>query len=543
MKNKSAIFIIILILILFHGLSNYIILNKSRYCLDLNGVVYFDFINQNFQILKNIRLDLKSFAQAYHTFFAPSLKPPLFFITASPFLLFGVDKNNVIMSNLIYFAILLFATYGIGKKLYNYKVGILSAFLVSMFPGVFALSRVLIIDFALAAVVALTFYLFTLNKFNSLKFSLLTGIVVGLGALTKQAYFIFLFPILFYFFSQRENLKNIRIIGNFILLIILGSLIAAAYYAKVLHGGLPDLYCNLQEKSHINPYFYLQGILNRQLLPGFLLLFLASLIFYFRKKKYLLPLMILIPLIIFSTSTNKQDRFILPIFPYIAVMISGFICSLSKFRRLSIVILVLFSFLQYFIISYGNILPGICHFSKKSLLSPKEAVIESGLFTITDEGDWYSQTEEIIKIINDDFVRNKLHRKIKILLITQDWKINTTIDYLKITKNIPIELYKSEADEAFFMPDKKISKDFNNQITQSDFIIIEDISPDQFWFHTEHLYSFFKQNIDKFALLKTILFSYVSLEEKDKFYLADSLCKELPKKTTVHIFKNKCLKN
>lgn len=531
MGNKRFIIFLITAILLFHCFNNYYILTNSRYCLKPDELNYFDHIIKIYQTLGKTKLNLKSLYEAYEVIFGYEFKPPLFFLTASPFLLFGIDKNNIIMSNLIYFAILLFATYGIGKKLYNYKVGILSAFLVSMFPSVFALSRVLMLDLSLAAMVALTFYLFVLNKFSSFKFSLFTGIIIGLGTLTRQAYFVYLLPILSYFFFHKENLKNKKIIRNFIFSVIIASMIVAVYYTRFSFDDLLYYHHIFQCKTNPSSYFYLQSILNRQLLLVFSFLFLTGSIFSFRKKKYFSPIMVFVLLIFFSMSPNKQDRFILPIFPYIAVIISGFILSLSKIKEVSIVILVLFVFLQYFLISYGSILPISCNPLQKFLLGlERESIRENGLFSIIDEEYYASSCEEIIKIINDSFEINAVDRKIKALLITQNWKINTTIDYLRIIKKIPIELRKAEIDLTFSTPKKKIDKNFDNQIIQSDFIIMEKTSPDDFNFHAEQLHKSFKRNLDKFQLVKTILFTNISSIKKDKSCL-------------VYIFKNKCLKN
>ena len=481
-------------LLLFHGLNNYYILVKSRYCLGPDNVFYFDRVIQTSRTLGNVKLNLKSIYKTYIQI-SRGWKPPLFFVTASPFFSFGGDKNIIIMSNLIYFAILLFATYGIGKILYNSKVGILSAFLVSVFPTTFAFSRVLIVDFALIAMVALTFYLFVLNKFDSFKFSLLTGVVIGLGSLTKQSYFLFLLPILFYFFLQKDNLKNKKIARNFIFSIILGSLIAATYYTRSSY----DYYhVMFQVKNNVNPFFYFHSLLNRQLLPFFFLLFLASLAFYFRKRKYFLPVMIFILLILFSISPNKQDRFILPIFPYIAVMIAGFTLSLPKAKRIFTIILILFSFLQYFTISYGSTLSnGI--------------IDDRGLFSIIDEGDWQSPCEEIIKIINDNIEKDKVDRRVRVLFIGQTWKIHTTINYLRIIKKLPLELRYADIDSDFLLRPWLVDRNFDRQIARSDFIIIEEISPENMWIHTGHLSKVFKRNFDNFNFIKTISFPDNSL--------------------------------
>lgn len=502
--NKIQIFFILFMLLLFHGLNNYYILTKSRYCLDPDSVSYFVRISRTLQIFKNVELNLKSLYETYNEIFRDNFKPPLFFITASSFLLFGSDKNTIIMSNLIYFAILLFATYGIGEKLYNYKVGILSAFLVSMFPTVFALSRVLIVDFALAAMVALTFYLFALDKFDSLKFSLLTGIVIGLGSLIKQSYFLFLLPILFYFFLRKNNLKNKKILRNFILSIAIGLFISSFYYIRRSYDYYHVIF---QVKSNINPLYYLQSTLNYQLLPLFSLLFLISILFCFKKKRYFLPVMVLIIVIIFSISPNKQIRFTLPILPFIAVIISGFLWSLEKIRRPLIASLVLFSFLQYFVISYRSNSTILYNFSKNLLFNVQQQSINtSGLLSIIDEGDWEKSCEEIIKIVSNNKKRKNINETIKILFLGQNWKIWTTIRYQQLIKALPIELNRTHIDSDFLYRFWTINKDFNNEIFSHEIIIIEEIHPEDMWIHYLNLLNTFKRNSGKYKFIKTIVF-------------------------------------
>lgn len=504
MRNRLFVLIFIFTLLLFHGLNNYIILTKSRYCLGPDSIIYIERTIQTFQALREIRLNLNSIYKSYIQIFM-GWRPPLFYFIASPFLLFGIDKNIIIMSHLISFAILLFATYGIGKALYNSEVGILSAILVSMFPIVFAVSRILMLDFTLMAMVTLTFYLFVLDKFNSIKFSLLTGIVIGLGALSKHSYFVFLLPMLIYFFLQKNNLKSKKILRNFSFSIIVGLLISALYY---IHPSNFELYYDVfLIKDTKGPFFYLYSLPDHELFLVFSCLFIISLVFYFRRKEYFLPVMVFTLLISFSIIRHKGDRYILPIFPYIAVMISNFVWSLSKTRKMLSVILVLFSFLQYFIISYGNNIvskpTGVPHKHSKNFLLSLDH--ESGLFSIIDQGDWQNPCEEIIKIINDKY--QKMNRRINILFIGQEHKISTTIAYLRLNKELPIYFRAAEIDDVFLFPEKaKFIIDYDNQITQSDIIIIEKVSPKNMWISTSHLPKAFEQNSDKFNFVKIIPF-------------------------------------
>jgi len=504
--RKLGICLILFAILLFHGLNNHYILTKSRYCLGLDAQSFLRRTIEISQIIGEIKPDLKTLYKVYTVIFREHFKPPLFFLTASPFLWFGIDKNAVIMSNIIYFGILLFATYGIGSKLYDYKVGLLAAFLVSMFPTVFAISRLLMIDFSLAAMVALTFYLFVLNRFDNWKFSVLTGIVMGLGSLTKQSYFIFLLPILSYFFLQKENLRNKKIVTNFFLSVIIGLLISSAYY---LISHYNYYFVVFQTQYKMSAFFYLYSIMDRQLLAVFFILFLASLVFHIKKKKFFLTTMVVIILIFFSLFSVKGDRFILPVFPYIAVMISGFVRSSLKFRNLFTVILVLFSILQYCIVSYGNVLPVVNNlFERSSLVLYKEMLSDYGLFSLVDEGDWDGPAGEIIKDINDAIKKKGGGAKANIMLIVQDRKIEATIRYLLTVNKAPAEISRTHIDIDFLSRSSEmaIRKDFNNEIMDSDIIVIEKILPEKAWINTGHLLKAFKQNINNFKFIKSIQF-------------------------------------
>ena len=498
-KRNIYIFLILTILLLLHGLNNYYILVKSRYCLNYDSIDYFNHAIEVSQILRSTQLSLQSFFHSIDLILDYTFKPPLFFLTAAPFLFLGIDKNIIAMSNLFYFAILLFATYGIGKRLYNFKVGILASFLVSMFPAIFTQSRVIMVDFALTAMVALTFYLFILNKFSSFRFSLLAGLVIGLGALTKQSYFIFLVPILVYFFLQKDNVKNIQKVRGFIFTILSGVLIAVIYY---MHVPLPLSYYqhSFQYKTHPDPFFYFYTLFNHQLFPVFSLFFLGSLVFYIRKKKYFFPVMIFTLLLVFSIAPSKQCRFVLPIFPYVAVMISEFTLSLSKIRRTHVAILVLFSLLQYVMISYGGSLFIRYNPAKKILLDlPKFGVGEIGFFQKLDEGNWYGPAEEIIKIVNDNAKKNKIDR-IKIIVIGQHWRMHSAINYLSIIQKNPI---KATIEWVFFWEE---NKDCDFDINQSDFIVLERMPPGGMWFPTKHFFKAFNRDLAKFIFVKNVAF-------------------------------------
>lgn len=431
---QSKIFIILLLLAIlgFHGLNNYHILTQSRYCFGPGAGDYFKQTFEIFETLKSIKFNSISLSNFYLTAFKGySFKPPLFFLTSAPFFFFGIDKNVLItFSNLIYLAVLIFSTYGIGKIYSKSKIiGFFSAFLVSMFPSVFAMSRVFMIDLALAAMVALTFYLFMLNKFYSLKFSILAGLIIGMGLITKESYFIFVCLIPFIFFFRKENKTNKTVIKNIVFSCVLGCLIAANFYILTFDRWV-YVFTTVRSYAKTSFWYFGDSLLRYQLLPVFFLLFLFSLIFLFFKKSYSFIFIIIVPLIILTLAPCKLSRYTLPIFPFIAVSICSFIHSFTRFRTLFYTILVLFSFFQYYLISYSSLVPLSGHFS--NTFSE-----DQGLFRIRNERDYEAPALKIIEIIS----KIKVKKDIKVLTIGGSWKMVNTIYYLGLKNNLKLNCF------------------------------------------------------------------------------------------------------
>jgi hypothetical protein len=94
-----------------------------------------------------------------------------------------------ILSNVVFLAILVYGTYGIGKTLWSRRIGLLSAFFVATSPQFVSFFKEYMLDAPLAAMVALTlYYLIRSEEFSNRRYSLLFGVACGLGMLTKQAF-------------------------------------------------------------------------------------------------------------------------------------------------------------------------------------------------------------------------------------------------------------------------------------------------------------------------------------------------------------------
>ena len=111
------------------------------------------------------------------------------------YLLFGVsdDCTSTLWTNALFLAIIVFSVYGIGKRLFDVRVGLLAALLIGLNPEMIRLSRVYWPELGVAAVASLAVYLLILSDFLRRRaFVLLAGLVLGAGMTQRP-----IFPLLF----------------------------------------------------------------------------------------------------------------------------------------------------------------------------------------------------------------------------------------------------------------------------------------------------------------------------------------------------------
>ncbi len=366
MFNRFKYIWILLAVLLFHTYMSYAILNKSEICRKdddaariIESLNYYRFIflgsHRPLEMLKHIS-QLR--AQAH----------PPFYITIQALIsklllrMFDrFDENSILLTtNTLFLFILLVSVYGIGSTLYDRNTGILSAFLVSFFPMVFGHSRNFLIDFPLAAMTALSFYLlFKTNKFQSRSYSILLGITLGLSQLTKEAFvgYIF-FPFIYYFCNSCRTIQKRKVSLNAILTLLFAAIIIGGVYLKASNFFAFRTYIGkvfLSNPEWIEPpLYYFKNILS--FTGTFLAIAIVPLLIdYFRGLKSQNKTVLLwffAPLVIFSFSPNKDHRFILPILPALALMVIPVLLKSRTFLKIKLVyagFLIFVSVFQYFI--------------------------------------------------------------------------------------------------------------------------------------------------------------------------------------------------
>lgn len=364
---KPYYFFILLALILFHIINNFVILkNDQSYPyhnvgrLVKNSQTVYNFIKGEFTV------------EPFKDF-----KYPLFFFVVPSFFyfIFGFSLFVATMTNSLFFPILILSVYGIGRKLHSKKSGLLAAFIVSFFPTFFGFSRVYTLDFALASIISMCIYcLLKTEYFTNKKFSLFFGLSMGLAAAIKQSFFIYIIgPFLLYlyhsfFFKHILNDKKsiIEKIKNVLLSFVISFFFALIWYVPAL-GSIISLtqFAILvgQDKSGVfgipNVLFYLKLMAGTQILIFFFFLLVFAIFFFMflsKRKNFLLLLWFFIPLIFYTffLPFNQSGRFMLPVLPAAALMIAISILSIGSdiIKKMMVILIIFISFGQFFLISY-----------------------------------------------------------------------------------------------------------------------------------------------------------------------------------------------
>lgn len=197
-------FVVLVALILFHIVNNWIWLSTNVV------IVGWDRARHLIESLRyNDILKTLNYPSFFEAFTLSGYYPPLFHLLIVAFYkLFWLSTDVAAMVNSLYLAILLPSTYMIGRKLWVRKEGLLAAFLVPTFPMIYAMSRYTYMEFALTSMVTLSICLLLMSEgFTHRGYSLLFGLSLGLGMLTKWTYALFVLPPLI-LIVVRQSLQN-----------------------------------------------------------------------------------------------------------------------------------------------------------------------------------------------------------------------------------------------------------------------------------------------------------------------------------------------
>jgi 4-amino-4-deoxy-L-arabinose transferase-like glycosyltransferase len=458
-------YFILLALLLFHIINNFIIIANDNTPLLWDGGDYFYRSLRYYDVFVNFD---SNFISRFND--VSQYRPPLLMLSSLPlYFVFGRSTDVAAMTNILYLIILVLSVYGIGRRIHSKEVGLMAAFIVSVFPIIFGLSRSYWQDFPLTAMVSLSIYLLIrADYFRDRKYSILFGLSIGLGMLTKWTYFVFLTGPFFYFIisafreKTEDDKKRDKSKLNAIISILVGMVVASFWYipngldiASKLFGlsvgvtGKGDEATRFQQLGEtIGPsgtlkslVFYGGMLVNEQVtffFAGLFLIFTVLLLKRERKKTFwMLLLWIVIPVIAFTLIKNKTTRNTVAMLPAVGLIISlGIVSIRASWTRKIVIAIILFAGLfQYITVSYGsNFFP-----KKLALTTPVGEIVfyeqyENRSYAIfrANQGDW--KAEEIVNRINMDRGDKK---DIKIVLLPRDAFTWMAMEYTSYLKELP----------------------------------------------------------------------------------------------------------
>lgn len=119
--------------------------------------------------------------------------PPIGLATSAFYALFGRSHDVAAASQLPFTMLLLVSLYLLGTRLVDRRTGLMAAFLAAVSPSTIELSRQYLLEMPLTALTTLAvFLLVSTQRFTDKRWSIAAGVAVGVAALAKQTFFVFL---------------------------------------------------------------------------------------------------------------------------------------------------------------------------------------------------------------------------------------------------------------------------------------------------------------------------------------------------------------
>jgi 4-amino-4-deoxy-L-arabinose transferase-like glycosyltransferase len=371
--NRINIYLVLtLLLIIFHFICNliWIYLNKIPPSWDASlhtrlSIQFLDYIKDN--LFHFNLIDFIKISQYY---------PPFIHLMGMFFALLGNNDYHILqLTGSFFLSINIFFIYLVSKEIFHdTKIGFFSTFFFSFFITIYQQSRVHMLDVPLSAMVTVgLFFLLKSDHFRNRNNSLIFFLVLSLSFLTKWYSLIYLLIPLLYISSElitnktylKTALNNI-LIGCFIFLVVvlpwymvnLPATISIAQKTITPEKGNPQMLLSFN-----NLFFYLKLIIMFQIsLAGFIFfLFSLSSLVKRKQSKQVIFFLIFHILFIYLFFTffvgNKNIRYLIPLMPYLAIImgagLGNFLKNQKSFSTVLSAFIVIYMLASFFILSFG----------------------------------------------------------------------------------------------------------------------------------------------------------------------------------------------
>ena len=278
---------------------------------------------------------------------SPSYTAPFIYILTVPFLsIFGKAVNSGILVNILFIIILVFTIYYLSKSAFSTQVSLWASGLCLMFPALLNVQTMYMLDYGIVTISCLTFLTLTLwkdanTRLKSWQWSLIFGVTFGCLMLSKPTGFLFvLFPIIFLLGSFLKNRNWLGLIQFGAAIIISWSIFGNWFSQNWLTVITSALGANAMGKAEGDPggdtlagwLYYIKMLPELISLPILVITVGLAIIWVFKnrfsnnliknRQSFWLILYCFGGYFFCSLATNKDSRFILPIFPVLGIYVA-----------------------------------------------------------------------------------------------------------------------------------------------------------------------------------------------------------------------------
>lgn len=218
-------------------------------------------------------------------------------------------------------------TWALGRRLAGGPAGVVAALVFGAAPFVVFSALRFQLDLPLAAMVALALWtLLETEGFTHRGWSLATGLVLGLGMLTKPPFAAYLLPALV---VVAVRVRGGRRLLNLGLALLLGAALSLPWYGPRLMGIPAQIatrsFRQAAESGHPDPLTWTGLLFYPTWFPvqfglGATMLALAGLVIAVRRRQWVALAVLLVPFVLFESLQNKNLRYTLPLLPVAAVL-------------------------------------------------------------------------------------------------------------------------------------------------------------------------------------------------------------------------------
>lgn len=280
--------------------------------------------------------------------------PPIFdLITTGYFQVFGVNDVAGRLVAVTFAVLSIWLLFEFTKRTYGEKKALIASILLGTMPGFFWLSRVTMLETMLIFFFTLVMFTFFtwLNKDNSNRALILSGVALGIGVLAKYQIIVAGFAMLLsILFLARKRLKiNL---SKFIVIVVIIVVVVAPWFYVIYHYNGMTKFETIQyvmneggqdRPAYSNrfqpiPVYYLVEMtwpfndiaVHPISLPIFILGLAGLGLFAYRRSKQDIFFLtwFLVVYVFFTLISNRQWRYVTPLFPILAISAASFIMLL-----------------------------------------------------------------------------------------------------------------------------------------------------------------------------------------------------------------------